>query len=250
MIKRNLSILTYIFIILLTFASNRVSVFADTAGIFFDGAVATVSFSMDAPQSLSGDIGEPVIFIDGADAVQNYTIQQADISNKSSGSSIIFIDGADAIANFNLSAPSFINTQTSTTTSTTANTSTTISTTSSLTTSSPTTQSTQTISTTTSSTDTITFTTTETTMETASVYLYGQHTEVNIGDDIVLTLSAINLITNPAMTVQLILKVPSGMSVTSSEFIQGGGGQYTSTYTIEPWQQRANRSSYNDQPDR
>lgn len=40
-------------------------------------------------------------------------------------------------------------------------------------------------------------------------------------------LSAANLITKPAMTVQLILKVLSGMSVTSTEFIKGGGGQYT-----------------------
>ena len=36
------------------------------------------------------------------------------------------------------------------------------------------------------------------------------------------------------MTVQLILRVPSGMSVTSSEFIKGGGGQYTATYMVQP----------------
>lgn len=70
--------------------------------------------------------------------------------------------------------------------------------------------------------------------EMISVYLYGHKTDVTVGEDILLDLSAINLITRPQMTVQLILKVPSGMSVTSSGFIFGGGGQYTSTFTVEP----------------
>ena len=68
----------------------------------------------------------------------------------------------------------------------------------------------------------------------ASVHLYGHKTNVAVGEDIILDLSAVNLITNPNMTVQLILQVPSGMSVTSVEFIEGGGGQYTATYTVEP----------------
>lgn len=68
----------------------------------------------------------------------------------------------------------------------------------------------------------------------ASVYLYGHKTNVNVGEDIILDLSAVNLITNPNMTVQLILQVPSGMSITSVEFIKGGGGQYTATYSVEP----------------
>jgi len=67
-----------------------------------------------------------------------------------------------------------------------------------------------------------------------SVYLYVQKTDVNIGEDIVLNLSAVNLITKPSMTVQLILKAPSGMSVTSTGFIEGGGGQYTATFEVEP----------------
>lgn len=36
------------------------------------------------------------------------------------------------------------------------------------------------------------------------------------------------------MRVQVILLPPSGMSVTSSEFIQSGAGQYTTTYELEP----------------
>jgi len=67
-----------------------------------------------------------------------------------------------------------------------------------------------------------------------SVYLYGQKTDVNIDEDIVLNLSAVNLITKPTMTVQLILKVPSGMSITATEFVKGGGGQYTASYDVEP----------------
>lgn len=74
--------------------------------------------------------------------------------------------------------------------------------------------------------------------ESASVYLHGERTSVTIGEDIRLSLSAINLITKPTMTLQLILKVPSGMSITSTEFTESGAGQYTATYTIEPGKER------------
>ncbi|VVB86178.1 LemA family protein [uncultured archaeon] len=68
----------------------------------------------------------------------------------------------------------------------------------------------------------------------ASVELYGDKTDVEIGENIVLKLSAINLITKPRMTLQVILKPPSGMSVTSTEFSQAAAGQYSSTYILEP----------------
>ncbi len=68
----------------------------------------------------------------------------------------------------------------------------------------------------------------------ASVQLYGEKTEVVMGEDIVLKLSAVNVITKPAMTVQVIISPPSGMSVTSSEFVTSGAGQYTTTYTVAP----------------
>ena len=67
-----------------------------------------------------------------------------------------------------------------------------------------------------------------------SVHLYGQSTEIPVGQDIVLILSAVNLITKPTMTVQLILEVPSGMSVTPAEFIKGDRGQYAASYSVEP----------------
>ena len=71
-----------------------------------------------------------------------------------------------------------------------------------------------------------------------SVYLHGEKTDVTVGEDILLSLSAVNLITKPTMTLQLILKVPSGMSITSIEFIESGAGMYTATYTVEPGKER------------
>lgn len=72
----------------------------------------------------------------------------------------------------------------------------------------------------------------------ASVSLYGEKTQVVAGEDILLKLSAVNLITKPVMHVQVIIIPPSGMSVSSSEFVQSGAGQYTTTYELEPGQGR------------
>ncbi|MDO9098976.1 MAG: zinc ribbon domain-containing protein [Candidatus Methanoperedens sp.] len=66
------------------------------------------------------------------------------------------------------------------------------------------------------------------------VELHGEKTDVELGDDIILKLSVVNLISKPAMTVQVILIPPSGMPVTSSDFVKSGAGQYTATYTIDP----------------
>ena len=68
----------------------------------------------------------------------------------------------------------------------------------------------------------------------ASVTLHGERTDVVLGDNILLKLSAVNLITKPVMHVQVIIIPPSGMSVASSGFVMSGGGQFTSTYEIEP----------------
>jgi hypothetical protein len=68
----------------------------------------------------------------------------------------------------------------------------------------------------------------------ASVSLHGEKTEVVLGEDILLKLSAVNLITKPIMHVQVIIIPPSGTSVSSSEFVQSGAGQYTTTYKLEP----------------
>jgi hypothetical protein len=68
----------------------------------------------------------------------------------------------------------------------------------------------------------------------ASVSLQGEKTKFVIGEDILLKLSAVNLITKPTMHVQVIIIPPSGMRVSSSEFIDSGAGQYTSTFELEP----------------
>lgn len=70
--------------------------------------------------------------------------------------------------------------------------------------------------------------------ENASVVLHGEKTDVVLGEDIILKLSAVNIITKPVMTVQAILIPPSGMSVTSSEFVTSGAGQFTSTFNLDP----------------
>lgn len=72
----------------------------------------------------------------------------------------------------------------------------------------------------------------------ASVSLHREKTNVVVGEDVLLKLSVVNLITKPVMNVQVIIKPPSGMSVTSSEFSQSGAGQYTSTYKLEPGSSR------------
>ncbi|MFQ6120505.1 MAG: BatD family protein [Methanosarcinales archaeon] len=71
-------------------------------------------------------------------------------------------------------------------------------------------------------------------LPTATVYLYGEKTDVVLGEDILLRLAAVNLITKPTMTVQVIIIPPSGMSVTSTGFVKSGAGLYTSTYTLQP----------------
>lgn len=68
----------------------------------------------------------------------------------------------------------------------------------------------------------------------ASVNLHGEKTSVLRGEDILLKLSAVNFITKPTMHVQAIIIPPSGMSVSSSEFVESGAGQYTTTYDLEP----------------
>ncbi|MCZ7355682.1 MAG: hypothetical protein O8C66_03370 [Candidatus Methanoperedens sp.] len=68
----------------------------------------------------------------------------------------------------------------------------------------------------------------------ASVSLHREKINVVVGEDVLLRLSVVNLITKPVMNVQVIIKPPSGMSVASTEFTQGAAGQYTSTYKLEP----------------
>jgi len=58
--------------------------------------------------------------------------------------------------------------------------------------------------------------------------------KAKVGQEFSLTLSVVNLIKNPNMTLQVILRPPSGMSVVSSEFAQVGMGQYSGTFFVKP----------------
>lgn len=66
----------------------------------------------------------------------------------------------------------------------------------------------------------------------SSVNLHGEKTDVVIGENVLLKLSAINIIGNPIMHVQAIIIPPNGWSVTSSEFSKSGAGQYTTMYDL------------------
>jgi outer membrane protein assembly factor BamB len=66
-----------------------------------------------------------------------------------------------------------------------------------------------------------------------SVYFGTTRTTIEKGEDAIFTLSAVNPIGNPPMTIQLILKPPTGVSVTSSSFAKAGSGIYTCTQAIE-----------------
>jgi LemA protein len=77
-------------------------------------------------------------------------------------------------------------------------------------------------------------TTTSSAITNASIKLYGVNTDVELGENIVLKLSAVNLHTKPVMKAQIILIPPSGMSVTSSDNAFSGAGQYTATFDLQP----------------
>jgi hypothetical protein len=65
-----------------------------------------------------------------------------------------------------------------------------------------------------------------------SIAFAGTRTEIIKGEDAVFTLSVANPIGNPLAEVQLMLKPPSGVSVTSSHFVKAGSGIYTATQNV------------------
>lgn len=66
-----------------------------------------------------------------------------------------------------------------------------------------------------------------------SINLKGSKQAVQIDESAILTLSITNLVGGDPLTAQLILKIPTGLSVNQTSFNQGGG-QFTSTYRINP----------------
>jgi hypothetical protein len=57
---------------------------------------------------------------------------------------------------------------------------------------------------------------------------------ISRGENAVFTLGALNPIGRKNMTIELILKAPSGVSVSGISFVKSGGGMYQATYEIEP----------------
>ncbi len=72
-----------------------------------------------------------------------------------------------------------------------------------------------------------------------NVNLHATQTEVTLGEPIVLNLTAANPITNPEATLQLVLKAPSGWSVSGAGFVQSCTGQCIATYPIAPGEQQS-----------
>ncbi|HJH30733.1 MAG TPA: hypothetical protein C5S50_00730 [Methanosarcinaceae archaeon] len=68
----------------------------------------------------------------------------------------------------------------------------------------------------------------------ANVSIFGEKTDVILGEEVLLKLSAVNIIGNPTMHVQVIIVPPSGMSVTSYEFIREGPSLLVRYFELEP----------------
>lgn len=64
---------------------------------------------------------------------------------------------------------------------------------------------------------------------------------ISIGETGIVQFSVINKIGNGTLNIQLILEVPSNMTIRGSNSVQSGVGQYTSTYQIESGQSRGIR---------
>ena len=67
-----------------------------------------------------------------------------------------------------------------------------------------------------------------------TVHFQSTKNTINRGENAVFTLGALNPIGRKNMTVELILKTPSGVSVSGISFVKSGGGMYQATYEIEP----------------
>ncbi len=72
-----------------------------------------------------------------------------------------------------------------------------------------------------------------------SIDLRSDVTKAIVGEEFSLTLSVVNLINNPNMTLQVILIPPSGMSVTSAYFTKSGVGQFVGVFKVNPGEMRA-----------
>lgn len=63
-------------------------------------------------------------------------------------------------------------------------------------------------------------------------YLYGTRTTVKLNEPVLLDLSIVNSIVKPAMTVQLLLRVPSGWTLSGAGSAEACTGQCTAKYEV------------------
>lgn len=70
--------------------------------------------------------------------------------------------------------------------------------------------------------------------EKVDLSLRGNKTKISTDESGIVQFSATNLIGNEDLTIQLILETDAGLSVSSSRFVDSGGGQYTSTFVLGP----------------
>jgi hypothetical protein len=74
-----------------------------------------------------------------------------------------------------------------------------------------------------------------------NILLKGDTTSISLDETGYIQFNAANLIGNKKLTIQLILETHSGISVSSTAFTESGGGQYTSTFVLEPGESRGLR---------
>jgi len=72
-----------------------------------------------------------------------------------------------------------------------------------------------------------------------SITLRSDVVKAKVGQEFSVTLSVTNYIVNPDMTLQIILKPPSGLSITSTEFVQTGVGEYSAVYHVKSGESKA-----------
>ena len=72
-----------------------------------------------------------------------------------------------------------------------------------------------------------------------SITLRSDVVKAKVGQEFSVTLSVTNYIVDPDMTLQIILKPPSGLSITSTEFVQTDVGEYSAVYHVKSGESKA-----------
>jgi len=70
--------------------------------------------------------------------------------------------------------------------------------------------------------------------EQLSVSMRGDRTEVSVGEEAFIELSLVNFLTNDSITAQLILQLPSGVSMSGVSGADEGSGQTTAVTNVDP----------------